>query len=167
MTLRDAASGLCTEAGQELASPGSSICNSATFLPLHRLCHSLCSPSPLLTRLLSLGSGVTIPVSSQPRQQSPRGATMVHMFWYVLHVALDKAWCPPGAAGDEPDTGLGLLQNLPLSHKAESTACPQLPGGKRGWYPMTSLNQHPPVSSELLPIGGEKMRSRTSHALPL
>lgn len=81
---------------------------------------------------------------------------MVHMFWYVLHVALDKAWCPPGAAGDEPDTGLGLLQNLPLSHKAESTACPQLPGGKRGWYPMTSLNQHPPVSSELLPSrGGE------------
>lgn len=59
MTLWDATSGLCTEAGQELASPGSSICNSATFPPLHRLCHSLCSPGPLFTRLLSLGSKVS------------------------------------------------------------------------------------------------------------
>lgn len=43
---------------------------------------------------------------------------MLHMFLCVLHVGLDTAWCPAGAAGDEPDTGLGLLQHLPLSHKA-------------------------------------------------
>lgn len=42
-----------------LVSPESSICNSGMFLPLHRLCHSLCSLSSLLTRLLSLGSKVS------------------------------------------------------------------------------------------------------------
>lgn len=70
------------------------------------------------TALVSRLEGVSIPVSPQPVQQSPRGATMAHMFLYELHVGLDTVWCPTDAAGDEPDTGLGLLQHLPLSHKA-------------------------------------------------
>lgn len=83
MALWDATSGLCTEAGQELASPGSSIATQ----PHSFLCHSLCSPNPHTT-LVSRLEGVTIPVSPQPVQQSPRGATMVHTFLYALHVGL-------------------------------------------------------------------------------
>lgn len=135
----------------------SRISSSAQTLP-----RPLQSKSTPRTALVSGLEGVAIPVSPQLVQQSPRGATTAHKFLYVLHVALGTAWCPPGA-----DTGLGLLQHLPLSHKAQSTASPQLPGGKGGWYPMTSPHQHPPASSELSAGGGERMRCRTSRALAL
>lgn len=113
MTLWDATSGLCTEAG---------LCTGAGISRQQhlQLCHISSSaqtlPQPLQskshTALVSRVEGVTIPASPQPVQQSPRSATMVHMFLYVFHVGLDTA------AGDKPNTGLGLLQHLPLSHKA-------------------------------------------------
>lgn len=115
--------GYVQTAGQVLASPGSSVCDSATFLPPHtHTAYALPQPPwPKLaphTAPVSRLEGVTVPVSPQPVQQSPRGTTMVHTFSPVPHVGLGKAQCPADAPGDEPAMGLGLLQHLPLSHKA-------------------------------------------------
>lgn len=111
------------KAVQELASLGSSFGDSAAFLLLHAhtayalLQHPWPKPTPRMARVSRL-KGVTIPASPQPVQQSPRGTTMSHAFSTVPQVGLGKARCPADAAGDEPARGLGLLQHLPLSHKA-------------------------------------------------
>lgn len=68
---------------------------------------------------------------------------MVHMFWYVLQVALDTAWCPPGAAGDEPDTGLGLLQHLPLSTKLNPRHLPSCQEERGAGTPRAALTNIP------------------------
>lgn len=114
MTLWNATSGLCTEAGQELASPGSSIYNSATFLPLHRLF----SPSLLLTQLLSLGSKVSPSQclhsqgSKAPKVPPQSTCSCVYCMWVWTRLGAQQMLQGMNL------TELGLLQHLPLSHKA-------------------------------------------------
>lgn len=151
MTLWDSSSGLCTEAGQELASPGSSICNSAPFLPLHRLC----SPGLLLTQLLSPGSKVSPSQclhsqgSTAPEVPPQSPCSCVFSMW---------AWTLLGA--------LQVLQGMNLTRgwgSSSTSLCPtklnpqHLPSCQEergGLHPMTTPNQHPPASSELSPSKG-------------
>lgn len=141
MTLWDATSGLCTEAGQELASPGCSICNSATFLPLH----SLCSPCLLLTWLLSLGSKVS-PFQCLHSQGSK--APEVPPCSTCSCVCYMWAWTRLGA--QQVLQGMNLTQGWGSSN---TSLCPtklnpqHLPGcqeERESWYPMITPNQPPP-----------------------
>ena len=68
--------GYVQKAGLELASLGSSICNSAAFLPLHThtayTLPQLLRPKPAPhTAPVSRLEGVTVPASPQPVQQRP------------------------------------------------------------------------------------------------
>lgn len=164
--------GYVQTAGQVLASPRSSVCDSAAFLPLHtHTAHAL--PQPLQPKLaphtapVSRLEAVTIPVSPQPVQQSPEAPP-----WPTRsHLCPTWAWARLSAQ----QTLQGI--NLPWGWGSSSTSLcptrlnpqhlPRLPGGKGRWYPATTPNQHPPASSQLSPSGGERMRHRSSHPLVL
>ena len=137
-------------------------------LTQHILCRSSCGQSLLLTRLLSLGLKVS--PSQRPHSQCSKGPEAAP--WPTCsHPCPTWAWAKLGAQQ--------MLQgmNLPWGWGSSSTSLcpprlhpqhlPQLPGGKGGWYPATTPNQHLPASSQPSPSGGERLRCRSSHPLVL